>query len=385
MRAFFVILLLFFIGLPQPVRAYSLGDLVSEAGSYLSDRVPKTCDENFWNVLTDRAWMQAQREITQNGNLLAKPDSTLIYSCFENYMNKLATESEDNYPTDPNESFDDSFLDLGRRINELAMSLYNAPLAADPFLKNRVVVIGPSVHMESVLEILILDTLMSDVSAAQLVSSAENAGAAVCGRNFYIEDGNFHHRVLGNRAGFGILMNNELDNNVGWSRCDAMARAWDAARCYNFNAEPTHDGFYDLQKYVTDNGNYRTHLLQCTDTDNLFNISTAAELGGLICDVYFHGLPAIPFNLYWPWSGVPPKTWASANTGANRVPGTPGAVEPYNTFAPLYEPAMCTSQAPVKTGLVVKLLNGTTYDDAYCLAPGCWYNPAVSVTQCQPL
>ncbi len=40
------------------------------------------CDPDYYDVLESRAWLEAQREITQNQNVISKPDSVLRYSCY---------------------------------------------------------------------------------------------------------------------------------------------------------------------------------------------------------------------------------------------------------------------------------------------------------------
>jgi hypothetical protein len=50
----------------------------------------KTCDPDYFESLKSRAWLEAQREIVQNQNLIVKPDSVLEYSCFNKQLNVLA-------------------------------------------------------------------------------------------------------------------------------------------------------------------------------------------------------------------------------------------------------------------------------------------------------
>ena len=38
------------------------------------------CDPDYYESLEARAWLEAQREITQNQNLIYKPDSALEYT-----------------------------------------------------------------------------------------------------------------------------------------------------------------------------------------------------------------------------------------------------------------------------------------------------------------
>lgn len=47
---------------------------------------PQPCDPKYWDTMSARAWMEAEREIMQNQNLIFKPDSVLQYTCFDNMV-----------------------------------------------------------------------------------------------------------------------------------------------------------------------------------------------------------------------------------------------------------------------------------------------------------
>ncbi len=81
-----------------------LFDTGTEVLDGISDGERNTCDPEFWDVMKDRAWMEAQREMTQNWNIIARPDSTMALGCFNHYMNKLATYGNDNFPFEPDEA-----------------------------------------------------------------------------------------------------------------------------------------------------------------------------------------------------------------------------------------------------------------------------------------
>ena len=51
------------------------------------------CDPQYYDTLESRAWLEAQREITQNQNLISKPDSVLQYTCFDKHLGALANEA----------------------------------------------------------------------------------------------------------------------------------------------------------------------------------------------------------------------------------------------------------------------------------------------------
>ncbi len=70
-----------------------------------------SCDPAYYSTLESRAWMEAQREITQNQNLIFKPDSVLEYSCFTEFLDNL----ERNGPT----ISDQSDVKIGVELNRL--------------------------------------------------------------------------------------------------------------------------------------------------------------------------------------------------------------------------------------------------------------------------
>ena len=54
------------------------------------------CDPQYMDALEARAWLEAEREISQNKNLIYKPDSVLEYTCFAGFLNEAAS----NFATD---------------------------------------------------------------------------------------------------------------------------------------------------------------------------------------------------------------------------------------------------------------------------------------------
>lgn len=48
-----------------------------------------SCDPDYYDTLEARAWLEAQREITQNQNIISKPDSILEYTCFDSALGAL--------------------------------------------------------------------------------------------------------------------------------------------------------------------------------------------------------------------------------------------------------------------------------------------------------
>ena len=59
--------------------------LAAAAAAPNSDIAPQPCDTDYWDTLTSRAWLEAEREIMQNQNLIFKADSVLEYTCFDRF------------------------------------------------------------------------------------------------------------------------------------------------------------------------------------------------------------------------------------------------------------------------------------------------------------
>ena len=59
------------------------------------------CDPAYYESLEARAWLEAQREITQNQNLIFKPDSVLEYSCYDDFLLELSEHAIDMFSQSP--------------------------------------------------------------------------------------------------------------------------------------------------------------------------------------------------------------------------------------------------------------------------------------------
>lgn len=157
------------------------------------------CDPQFMQAMEARAWLEAQREITQNENLIVKPDSVLEYSCFIGFLNKAAANFQVNGINRPF-SETDAWQTIG------------------------------------------FDTTTTDQSLTQTVALALAA---------YI-DGNFPHQFLGGRLTIPAPKPNGMTMAAvtgGAYTCDVMAQVWEQARCQNFNAITGQDGFRDFLWY----------------------------------------------------------------------------------------------------------------------------------------
>lgn len=177
---------------------------------------PTPCDPNYYESLEARAWLEAQREITQNQNLIVKPDSVLEYTCFDGHLAELADHAED------------MFSETDRWGGSV--------------IPNR------TRHMDRAL--------------ITLVSRAFNQ----------YDNANFNHGFLGGRirAGAGTgwasppgapaqasgfeydAPNPAASANIGGSyECEIMQAVWQRAKCMNFIDSAANDGFFTFDNYET--------------------------------------------------------------------------------------------------------------------------------------
>ncbi len=150
-----------------------------------------SCDCNYWDSMESHAWLAAEREVVQNQNLIAKPDSVLEYSCFENFVGVTAEKIGPIFSENT---------DVWGSIPGQGPSSLDQPL------------------MESV-----VDSMYSWVGL------------------------NFYHTFLGGRT-------DDLDwegNVSGSYDCGVLAVVWHVAKCYNF-ATRAHDRFFTFEEYIED-------------------------------------------------------------------------------------------------------------------------------------
>lgn len=151
---------------------------------------PDACDPDYYQSMKSRAWLEAQREITQNQNLIFKPDSVLEYTCFDKFLGVLAANSKDMF----------------------SESTRWGPAAGD---------------MKKALDALI----------APPMSAYEAA--------------NFDHTGLGGRMSVGYTLPGSVTPDPTYT-CANMKAVWMAAKCMNFIDNAAEDGFFTFAEYAAD-------------------------------------------------------------------------------------------------------------------------------------
>ena len=271
------------------------------------------CDINYYESLKSRAWLEAQREITQNQNLIFKPDSVLEYTCFDQHLNVLADQ---------------------------ALNMFSETTRWGTVLANT--------SMDNALQNLVGTPIASYINS-----------------NFETSTGG-DYDLLGGRAGTvpgnGAVppmdsLNPELDyppeNIASDARtvinptpttmrpytCDIMNRVWQQAKCMDFIQAPNEDGFFTFASYAADDDK-RFLPARCPGVTSQWqeNIALSSD------------------DETTPWEEDSVKAY-------------------YDAF--LNDSCTQTSVSRIETGIVVKRLkNPSSYDEKICLAPGCYYDPA---------
>ncbi len=436
-RIFLVFILTFVSGVSQAQDVpYTSQGYVAALGGALGIVERETCDEDFLDVMEARAWEEAQREITQNANIIRRPDSVLSMTCFGDWLDHLADYSDSNFPGDPNATgnLDGVWLDLAlftRYETLLEASDLAIGGGGDPYLAR-------GLYLYATLEILVLDQLVDDVT--ELGKIADDVSLLNCEKDYYITD-NFHDLMIGGRAraetdaptqtALGAYFDEHVRESANYNGCALMNQVWMRSKCYDFatesdldvhrvdavlpngtpvgtgtmNGAQEHDAFYQLSTYegyagagndyrkIRETRNTTVALgdsvifgTQCPipDENGYYDNITGGDTGDIVtylgCAVIEHGLN-FPTNWesFFGLLGLDDNPyWDTAFDDANPLPGTDGAVDPYIHYLELRDPATCAP--PIRVGYIVTAENGDTYIDAVCPTPGCWFNPPSDTT-----
>ena len=341
-------------------------------GANSASDMPPTCNPQAMDMLEARAWAEAQREMTQNETLISKPDSVLQYNCFDSALDVLAKAAEGKYLF--SELAKHPYMGTFQFLEKIHMQieLMNGQVAGllDPAGTE-------GLDMNSVLGMIVLDSLVKNVS----LSSVGN----FC-RRYYI-DNNFDYNYLGGRSSSNYSMSTKVHDHT--YSCGVMQKVWQVSMCNNamrFSA----DEFRTLQDYADkekSNNDYREFPKKCKANgglgtqDALCNSDQVAQKSTI--------LAVAGINLG-------KLTWEGAMEAAFPSAGMQGAHDAYRSFIERLDPDNCSTLQPVKLGFKVKLTSDIhsfehtgwladgpqEYEDAVCVAPGCWYDP--SSDTCEP-
>ncbi len=349
--------------------SFSTG-VVHAAAAGGGSSVPATCDPEIWESFKDKAWEEGQREITQNQNLIARPDSVLSMTCFDEFANHFSKYGGEHFPSSPDHS-----------LGNLGGAITLAIIAADGAAYDGG---GASAYTGYVtyaaIELLVLDQLISGVTSAATRSLDAGDLSPCTGKQYYIEN-NFPELMIGDRAinynGYAQIPT--LDGTgaalADYSGCERMNDVWIRSKCYDFASELDHDFFYNLEDYSASD-DYRTKEEQCASprADGSPDLPSDTELA---CDVTVHSIPSSWSNasLAAFFNGNVVPTWSTASAGAI------ASFDDALTYLGLRDSTNCSSLTPIKTGYIVSSdSDGNEYVDSVCPAPGCYFDPPSSLS-----
>ncbi len=165
------------------------------------------CDNAYYESLSARAWLEAQREITQNQNIILKPDSVLEYTCFDQLVWELGDHAV-------------------QMLSETAA--YGNPL-------------GPA-SMDNALDRLVMNAIGS-------YFNSNYGGVSIGTLGGHPTATAIRHTVPPSLHGTVPLPNGTSPSSSAYS-CNIMKRVWQAAKCINFITDASFDGFYTFGEYA---------------------------------------------------------------------------------------------------------------------------------------
>ena len=307
---------------------------------------PTACDPQYMDALEARAWMEAQREITQNQNLINKPDSVLEYTCFNRFLNHLSQNPSIN--------------GVQRLFSET--NHWQGPPSG-----------------------------LSDTSTDNALDRVVRTSMTR-----YLRE-NFGHRFMGDRLnnpanGQPIDYINRLQtrdypaaseavNGTGGTsqyECDRMAEVWTLARCMNFlGSRDDFDGFFDFPWYAN---NDPRNLPDFEDSGYAACSRVGGDPAGDISPDYqqvwqrsmtaaFNEREATYTIMDTPNSVTADPT-GSAQSQHPFVDDQPYLADPVQTHLDMIRPGACGHSIP--TGIQVQPTGGgTAYAEVICTNPAC--------------
>lgn len=310
MRLYFLTLLLFCLAF--------LG--AGQAHAAAPDIAPQPCDARYWEQMSSRAWMEAQREIMQNQNLIFKPDSVLEYVCFDQFANIAAHQ--------------------GGQI-----------FTHTTYFGNMIIPRGSNEAME--------------VAIMNVVTNALNQ---------YVNR-SFGHDFLGGRATHMSIQDKDSQfrpptQPVGYT-CDVMKNVWNAAKCSNYidsNVFKNTDGFYPFETLQGHNGSppvlgYNSSTIN--DTRRF-----PSQCGATQNNPAGHANTSTS-NTFGPQGSWNDQIALSSNDGL--YPYQEPLQEIFQEVGDKLEPGKC-GQPAIKTGIMIYPRNGQPYEDGVCTNPGCRFD-----------
>lgn len=311
------------------------------------DIAPQPCDTQYWRQMSSRAWLEAEREIMQNQNLIFKADSVLEYVCFDQFVNINAWAGGNIFV----------------HTDYFGTQILPREVGTTASAKSR--------SMEGALSNVVSDALDAYRGADKGI------------------DSNFGHNFLGGRAEFMSIddkksdFKNPMKGNSGYT-CKTMSQVWKAAKCANFidnSFFEDSDGFFPFDIIKGYNG--KTGKL---DEDK--------DIGGYadtIGDTRNYPTKCGEFKTVSGPAGSSTPNLGAAGTWSEQITLAKNKGETLYDFQSVLgtvfkdvgdriKPGNC-GQPAIATGVIVIIDGKESHPDGVCTNPGCSYQKGSDKTK----
>ncbi len=297
------------------------------------DIAPQPCDAQYWNQMSSRAWLEAEREIMQNQNLIFKPDSVLEYTCFDQFVAINAQEGAKIF-TDTS-YFSPKPLNSNVLANSLNNVVYNS-LGKYRDLNFRHSYLGGR--------------------ADKMIVAGNNNNSYQNHGDYFIEPTK-------------VTVTGRPDNPITTKQytCTTMQKIWQTAKCANFidqNEFSETDGFYPftaIKGYGVDSSGKA-----------IPSVEGYAEALNSDKRIFPKGLECAGSNLGGTMGSWRIEFSNSKNLGEKTYKFQENVFNTYKDVGDKLKSGVCG--APIYTGVTVVTTDGKDYPDAVCSNPGCSYS-----------
>jgi hypothetical protein len=318
------------------------------AGVASASSAPTTpCDPQYMDALEARAYMEAQREVSQNQNYILKPDSVLEYTCFDKFLEHFSEDTNwgstcDAYP------FSDSCR-WGAVFMQPAYSIWGS-----------------------------VDRVVTRALQAYLTGQfSYNTRNYLYGR----ATNQYPPSDIATEVG---APGAPTDKTYA---CTEMEAVWMQAHCYNFAQEPDHDAFYQFDWYKTNDprANAPKTTTGWKGAGGMCTVATPYSSNDAIIEAFNGAANDAKYDMaenLWSSTGMTDTTPYKADPVLTHL----DLIMPVGASPSPPAPSACSSVTPIPTGVcVVRAGWNQVYEDAVCPNPGCYYKaPGAAGTGADP-